>query len=202
MPKICIKHPFAGIGLLLLLLSACNTTPIRPAVEISAQVQQAYKEALASMKAGKDKQAIKQFRKISKDNPTLSGPYTNLGILYFKANSLQQAEKSLLKATELNAENKLAYNYLGIVYRSQGHFEEAEKVYLKALALDPNYSYAHLNLGILYDLYKSDYEKALNHYQTYLSLADKPDKMVEKWIVDLKRRDTSTAQTKAEDTRG
>jgi len=192
MLKTCIKHP-AWLFSITLLLSACAGMSTPPQPEVSPAVSQAYQAALAAMKAGKDKVAISQFKQIASTNPTLAGPHTNLGILYIKADALADAEQALLKAVELNPQSKLAYNYLGIVYRQQGRFDDAEKAYLSAIKIDSNYSYAHLNLGILYDLYKSDLPKALSHYQTYLGLTDKPDKMVEKWILDLKRRDTATS---------
>lgn len=201
MLKISIKHPLSYISIIVALLSGCGVfSSTQPQPEVSLQVKQAYQRALASMKAGKHTRAIKQFRKVAKSSPSLAGPQTNLGILYLKTRSLQQAKQSLLKAVELNPQNRIAYNYLGIVYRQQGHFDDAERAYLNAIKIDNNYGYAHLNLGILYDLYKSDLPKALGHYQQYQSLTDKSDKMVEKWIVDLKRRDT--AKTKVEEKKG
>lgn len=196
MLKTCIKHPLIYISFIVVLLSGCGIFSTKPQPDVSLQVQQSYQRALASMKAGKRKRAIKQFRKIAKSNPLLAGPHTNLGILYLKTNSLQQAEQSLHKAIELNPENRIAYNYLGILYRQKGRFDDAEKAYLSAIKIDTNYRYAHLNLGILYDLYKSDLHKALAHYQKYQSLTDNPDKMVEKWIVDIKRRDTAINKRK------
>jgi len=200
MLKNCIKHPVSYISIVVLLLSGCGVFSTKPQADVSPQVKQAYQRALDSMKAGRHKQAIKQFINITKSNPSLSGPHTNLGMLYLKTSSMQRAEQSLQKAIELNPENRIAYNYLGIVYRQQGHFDDAEKAYLKAIEVDSRYGYAHLNLGILYDLYKSNLQKALSHYQKYQSLTDSPDKVVEKWIVDIKRRDT--AKTKQEEKKG
>ena len=197
MPRTCIKHPINYLVMSLLLLSGCATFSGKPQPEVSPQVSQAYQRALSSMKAGKDKQAIKQFRQLSKTSPLLSGPHTNLGILYLKLKSVKQAEQSLQKAIELNPENRIAYNYMGIIYRKLGRFDEAEKAYLKAIELDNDYSYAHLNLGILYDLYISDLQKALSHYEKYQSLTDKSDKMVNKWIVDIQRRDTANNKLEA-----
>lgn len=196
----CIKNPFIYFSLLLSLVSGCSVYTSKTQPEIPEQVKLAYQHALDSMKAGKHKQAIKQFNNITKTNPELSGPFTNLGMLYLKSNSLDQAEQALQKAVTLKPTNMIGYNYLGIVFRHQGRFTDAEKAYLKAIEIDSNYPYAHLNLGILYDLYKSDLSKAILHYQRYLSLSDDPDKMVEKWIVDIKRRDT--AGNKTEENKG
>ena len=192
MLKTCSKHPVHYLALIVLLLSGCGTFTGTTQPDVPEQVKLAYRTALDSMKAGKNKRAIKQFNEIVTSYPDLAGPHTNLGMLYLKTNSLDQAEQALLKAVELNPKNVIGYNYLGIVYRNKGRFDDAEKAYLKALEINSNYNYAHLNLGILYDLYKADLPRALTHYQKYLSLTNNPDKMVEKWIVDLKRRDTAT----------
>lgn len=200
MLKTCINRPVCYLGLISLLLSGCGTFSANTQPEVPAQVKAAYQHALDSMKAGKHRQAIRQFSQIAKSQPGLAGPHTNLGMLYLKTDSLDRAEQSLQKAVELNPKNTIAYNYLGIVYRQLGRFDDAEQAYLKALEVDNDYGYAHLNLGILYDLYKSDLQKAIGHYQQYLNLTDNPDKMVEKWIVDIKRRDTATH--KPEEIRG
>lgn len=196
MLKTCIKHPLLLLGLVSLLISGCATFSGTPQPEVPAKIKEAYSKALKSMKAGKNRTAIKQFKRIAKLQPQLAGPHTNLGMLYLKTDELEQAQQSLEKATELNPANTIAFNYLGIVYRNQGRFDDAEKAYMKALEINNQYDYAHLNLGILYDLYKSDSQKALTHYQQYLKLTDQPDKMVEKWIVDLQRRNTARHQTK------
>jgi len=200
MLKHCIKYPVSCLGLIALFLPGCGMVSTATQPEVSLQVKQAYQRALNTMQAGKHKQAITQFKKISAANPSLAGPHTNLGMLYLKTNALQESEKSLQKAIELKPDNRIAYNYLGIVYRQQGRFDHAEKAYLRAIELDKNYSYAHLNLGILYDLYKSDLQKALSHYQQYQALSDKPDKLVDKWIIDIKQRDT--AKTRQEENKG
>ena len=54
--------------------------------------------------------------------------------------------------------------------------------------VDPNYAYAHLNIAILYDLYVSEPERALSHYQRYRELEPKEAATVTKWIADLQQR--------------
>lgn len=201
MLKTCINFILiSSLVLSLSVLSGCMGTSTPTAPEVSAEIKKKYHHAIQSMKAGKTRLAIKQFTKVSKLAPTLAGPHTNLGILFIKIKSLQQAEGALQKAVELNSKNRVAYNYLGILYRTLGKFDDAEQAYLQAISIDNEYSYAHLNLGILYDLYKSNLEKALGHYQRYQVLTDKKDKMVDKWIVDIQRR--ATAQKQAEVIKG
>ena len=200
MLKHCIKQPLLHIGLACLFISACANLGGVSQPEVPDTVKVAYENALQSMKAGNHRQAIQQFKRIASDQPKLAGPHTNLGMLYLKDNQLEQAMQSLQKAVELNPASTIAHNYLGIVYRNLGRFDDAEKAYLRALEINSNYDYAHLNLGILYDVYKSDSQKALSHYQKYLQLSDQPDKTVEKWIVDIQRR--STAETRSKEVQG
>ncbi|MDH5443934.1 MAG: tetratricopeptide repeat protein [Gammaproteobacteria bacterium] len=183
------------------LLSGCVSLDSATQPEVAEHIKLAYQTALISMKKGKYKLAIKQFNKIIKQQPGLAGPHTNLGIIYLKKKSLDKARQSLEKAIELNKQSTIAYNHLGIVYRNMGRFDDAEQAYLKAIEINTSYDYAHLNLGILYDLYKSDGNKAINHYQQYLKLSNKPDKMVEKWIVDIQRQN-KTAASNAKETPG
>lgn len=196
MPNNCTRLSLFSLLAINMLLSACAVVSPPSEPEVSPAVEQAYQRAIDSMKAGKHGIAIKKFKAVSKMNPALAGPYVNIGIIYLKLNKLKPAEQSLQKAIELNPKNRVAYNYLGIVYRQLGQFDDAEQSYLRAIQLDNNYGFAHLNLGILYDLYKADIQKALRHYQAYQDLAEQPDKMVDKWIIDIKRRDTAITQTK------
>lgn len=174
-----------------LILGGCVSLPQSDTPEIPPRAEQDYKRALASMKAGKRKTALKRFKALTKKYPQLAGAHANLGLLYLKGKKLDLAKKSLQKATELNPRNPIAHNYLGIVYRQQGRFEEAKNAYAEALKADPQYAFAHLNLGILFDLYLFDMPKAIKHYQHYQEMTNRKDKMVEKWILDLKRRDTA-----------
>ncbi|UCE89659.1 MAG: tetratricopeptide repeat protein, partial [Pseudomonadota bacterium] len=95
----------------------------------------------------------------------------------------------------LNPDNAAAYNHLGIVHRQRGDFKKAQDAYRQALKIEPDYALAHRNLGILYDLYMGDLSRALKHYERYQALTGGDDRQVDKWIVDLKRRDTAQHQT-------
>lgn len=92
------------------------------------------------------------------------------------------------RLSKKNSNNIYALNQLAILARHQCEFSKAETHWLQAIKLWPNYPSAHYNLGILYELYTGKLELALQHYQTYQSLIDEPDKRVALWIADLKRR--------------
>ena len=96
-------------------------------------------------------------------------------------------EASLLEAIAVNPRHPVAHNELGIVYRRTGRFEEARKSYEVALELQPSFHFARKNLAILCDLFISDVECALKHYELYRE-AVPDDKSVEIWIADLRNR--------------
>ncbi len=176
--------------------SARNSAPAQPALAakqsqapaIDPAVTQRYERALRAMKAKRDKQAEKLLLEITQANPSLAGPYVNLGIIYYRNHRLPEAEQAFRAAIGISPQRADVYNHLGIVLRETGRFVEARDTYQKALERDPSYAYAHLNVGILYDLYLLDASSALSHYELYQKLISAPDPQVAKWIVDLQRR--------------
>ncbi len=172
---------------------AATPTPAGAEPVVSAQSQQAYDRALALLKADRFADAERELTALAEREPKLAGPHANLGILYRRTGRAADAVRALDRAIELNP-RAAYYNELGMVHRAEGRFDAAERSYTRALALDPNYAYAHLNLGILYDLYLQVPDKALPHYERYQALVPGEEKMVGKWIVDLKRRTTGTAE--------
>lgn len=182
---------YPAFVLLILALAGCVNLPLSDTPDIPPQAERDYQRALVSMKANKNETAIARFKALTKKYPKLAGAHANLGMLYLKIKKHDLAESALQKATELNPQNPIAHNYLGIVYRQQGRFEDAKNAYSQALKVKKDYAFAHLNLGILYDLYLFDLQQAIKHYQSYQDMTGSKDKMVEKWILDLKRRDTA-----------
>ena len=160
----------------------------KPDLEVNPGVQRDFARALSAMKRGRYQDAESALLALTRSYPELSGPYANLGIVYFHLGKIPEATEALKKAIGLNPDRAAYYNQLGIVYRQGGQLDKAREAYLKALQIDPNYPYSHLNIGILYDLYLQDAAKALQHYERYQSLLPAADAQVSKWIVDLKRR--------------
>jgi Flp pilus assembly protein TadD len=188
------------VGLCVLALAGCATN--EPATRkaqapapVSPQQTTNYQYALSLMRSGHDQQAQRLLQQLSQENPSLAGPHVNLGLLHLKAGHLDAAEKELSRAIKLNPDNAAAYNHLGILHRQRGDFEKAQDAYRQALKIDPDYALAHRNLGILYDLYLGDLGRALKHYERYQKLTGGDDRQVDKWIIDLKRRDTAQQKT-------
>ncbi|MFQ5469695.1 MAG: tetratricopeptide repeat protein [Gammaproteobacteria bacterium] len=147
-----------------------------------------YKKALKDMQAGRYESAKKRLNKLTFSYPNYSGPYANLGIIYYNDGNLTAAEIALNKAIEINKKNAMAHNQLGIIYRSQGEFEKARTSYRKAIQIDPQYALAYYNLGILYELYLRDFRRAVEYYKQYQKYSPEKDKLVASWIRDLEHR--------------
>ncbi|MCG6968140.1 MAG: tetratricopeptide repeat protein [Gammaproteobacteria bacterium] len=160
----------------------------QPQDAVSPEARQKYDEALKAMRNGDADKAKDMLLALSEAHPDLSGPYTNLGLIYFRQGDTDKAEAAFLQAIKVNPKSAVSYNHLGIISRGKGKFQEAEAQYQQALKIDDNYAYAHLNIGILYDLYLGQLDKALAHYQKFQKLSPEKDPEVEKWIVDLQRR--------------
>jgi len=79
-------------------------------------------------------------------------------------------------------------NSYAIFLREQWRLEEAERVYHRALRFSPDSVMTHWNIAVLYDLYLGDPRKALDHYEAYKRIAEKPDRRVHSWVVDLQHR--------------
>lgn len=84
-------------------------------------------------------------------------------------------------------ENADMHYNLGTIFLHNKQYKEAVKEYESVLELRPNDPETHYNLGVLYDDYLKEREKALYHYQKYLSIDPKaPDaKKVESYILSL-----------------
>ncbi|MEJ2692199.1 MAG: tetratricopeptide repeat protein [Candidatus Thiodiazotropha sp.] len=180
---------------LTLLISGCgglpsrdNTATAQSGKVVDSALRRSYDAALLSLRAGKLNQARQAFQQLADENPGLSGPMTNIGIILLKQDDPVAAEKALLNALARNPVSVPAHTQLGVALRKQGRFQEAEQAYQTALKLEPVYLLAHRNLGILYDLYLAKPEKALEQYRLCQKLAEAPDKEIEGWILDLERR--------------
>ncbi len=161
-------------------------------VEYPSDATTRYARALGFMDARDDARAIVEFEKLVESYPEYSGPHVNLGIIHNRNGRPDVAMLELQRAVEICSGCAVAYNQLGIVQRQEGLFAEAERSYLAAIAADPDYALAYLNLGVLYDLYRGRTADALRYYEEFKArrrpeAIDQKD-VVDKWIIDLKRR--------------
>ena len=146
-----------------------------------------YRTALAMMEERNYLQAYELFKRVSDNNPDLSGPLINMGIIALKQDNNLQAESYFQQAIKSKSDNAIVYNYLGIAYRQQGRFADADIAYKMALKLDDTMAKTYLNLGILNDLYLGDFHEAQKNYLKYQQL-EPGNKQVDAWLLDLNSR--------------
>ncbi len=177
-----------------LLLNGCSSLPSRSTTSgekpssVDSALQRDYDQALEALRQGELERAMRELKQLAEENPRLSGPMVNIGIIHLKQNQPAAAEKAFQEALSRNPQSAPANSQLGVALRLQGRFQEAEAAYLSALEADPTYLLAHRNLGILYDLYLSQPAKALEQYRLCQKLAGSDNQELEGWIMDLERR--------------
>ncbi len=90
-------------------------------------------------------------------------------------------------AQKMMRENGQMHYNLGTIFLQNKRYKEAIGEYEKVLEITPNDPDTHYNLGVLYDDFFKDREKALYHYQKYITVNPKaPDaKKVETYILNL-----------------
>lgn len=157
-------------------------------VDVPEQVQKPFEEAVAAMQSEDWEVAQELLQTIVESHPELSGPYVNLGIVYWQLNDMEASSQAFDQAINANPLNHDAYNQYAILQREQGRFEAAEALYLTALEVWPHNMVAHRNLGILYDLYFGEFEKAMQHYEMANKIAKEPSRELQGWVLDLQRR--------------
>ena len=137
------------------------------------------------MQAEEWQAARENLTRITRQDPSLSGPWANLGITRTMLGDRSGAEAAFKSAIDTNSRNVEAYNQLGMLYRRHGQLEDARFIYEQALKLDPDNTHLHWNLAILYDRYLPNPHKSLQHYQQYRQLTGSEDASLLAWIAEL-----------------
>jgi Flp pilus assembly protein TadD len=137
-----------------------------------------------ALEQGEYERAVERLLEVTEAAPQVAAAHIDLGR---QLEDFDKAEASLRRALEQSPRHPVAHNELGMVLRRQGRFEEARASYDAALDVAPGFHFARRNLAILCDLYLSDADCALEHYERY-SQAVPDDENVAMWIADLRNR--------------
>ncbi len=166
----------------------------RELAEIPPAAQTLYEQAVAVMASGDFVDAELRLKEFLLQYPAFPGAHVNLAIIHSQNENDAAAQAAIDAALTLDPSHAAALNQQGMLFRRNGNFIEAEAAYLKAVTASPDYALAHYNLGVLNELYLQRLDVALQHFETYRTLAGE-DKQVEKWIADLRRRVAATQRT-------
>lgn len=134
-----------------------------------AQVTRTLGEAY--LQQGNSTEALREFLKAEKLNPSDHLLHNDLGLAYMAKGRLEKAEFHFKKAISLRNEYAPAKNNLGTVYLAQQNWDAAIAQF-QTVAGDVLYATPHFpltNMGIAY-YHKKDYAKAEEYYLEALDL--------------------------------
>ncbi len=137
---------------------------------------------------GKSEIAEPKLRAALERNPNSISARTNLGILLAKTGREAQAAETLKLVLEQQEDSCPANVQLGLLELQALEVKRAEHLYRRCLVANPEYTPALLNLGILLEIYKGDFDEALQFYERYQAVSIEPDRKVQIWIANLTRR--------------
>jgi tetratricopeptide (TPR) repeat protein len=101
-------------------------------------IQELYAQSAAHEKSGNIEEAIKDYLKIIKLDPTLPAAYNNLGRLYYRDAKFPEAIESLKHACRLAPKLAAPRALMGFVYFEMGDFENAQKELRIASQVNPS----------------------------------------------------------------
>ena len=119
---------------------------------------------------GQFKQAIAEFERAIKLDPTASWPIFWRGLARARQQNYAPALADFDKAVSLNPQRPEFYAGRGDVHRRQGKLQAAIEEYNKALARAPEFALAYHNRGVAYEA-QGDYRRALADYDRAIELS-------------------------------
>ena len=155
-------------------------------IEVTAAELDVYRDGLVALHNNDDHSAEAIFERFVTTRPELAGAYTNLALIRFRSGDYDESLRLVNQAIEKNPEQAQAYNLRAQLHIAQRDTDAAEANYIRAIELDPGYVNAHYNLALLYVIYLQDIERAVGHYETYLSLVQQPDNDTSDWVTHLR----------------
>ena len=106
-------------------------------------------QAMAYSALKRDKEALESYQKIIKKDPSLAGPYYNMGIILKRNGRVEEAIDSYNKAISLKPDYVQAYNNLGVLYKDNEKYENAITMFMKAKELQPDHQNSYYNLALI-----------------------------------------------------
>jgi tetratricopeptide (TPR) repeat protein len=189
---------FNQMALLYLSLAGSDPKLLDLAEVVCRQAQQINKNyapiyntwGLINLRQDRIIEAAAKFRQAVELDNSLYPAHMNFGQITLSYRGYEDARKAFEQATKLQSKSYDAHVGLGIAWRGLKNSDKAEEEYKKALEINGNRPEALFNLGVLYQDYKSgslsDYEKAKEYFQDFLSRANDPRYTQD--VEDVRRR--------------
>jgi len=99
---------------------------------------------------GEYEQAIAEFRRVLKAEPTSTKAHLRLGICLMHVGRPDEAAATFAEAIRIDPRNSGAYTNLGGALAEQNRFDEAARAFEKAIELDSHRVSAHYNLALVH----------------------------------------------------
>ena len=106
-------------------------------------------QAMAYSALKKDREALESYQKIIKKDPSLAGPYYNMGIILKRNGRVEEAIDSYNKAISLKPDYVQVYNNLGVLYKDSKKYDDAITMFMKAKELQPDHQNSYYNLALI-----------------------------------------------------
>ena len=106
-------------------------------------------QAMAYSALKKDREALMSYQKIIKKDPSLAGPYYNMGVILKRTGRVKEAMDSYKRAISLKNDYVQAYNNLGVLYKDNEKYENAIKMFTKAKEIQPDHQNSYFNLALI-----------------------------------------------------
>jgi Tfp pilus assembly protein PilF len=126
---------------------------------------------------------------------------TNFAMLLARTGRVDQAEQELSRVLALRANYCPAAVQLGQILLTKTKITPAEMSYRGCLLEQPEFAPALISLGILLELYRGQFDEAVQLYEAYQRVSTEPNKRVAIWIAQLNRQLGSSASSQLAEVR-
>ena len=106
-------------------------------------------QAMAYSALKKDREALISYQQIKKKDPSLAGPYYNMGIILKRNGRVEEAIDNYKKAISLKPDYVQAYNNLGVLYKDNEKYENAIEMFMQAKEIQRDHQNSYYNLALI-----------------------------------------------------
>lgn len=133
-------------------------------------VSEALHSATQSLREGKFKRALTQYREAIEHDPQDARAFWGLGRAYYHLGEYDKAIAAYQKALQIDPSNDIAQADLGCIYLLRKEYDKSEQAFLSGIQLNPKNATAYINLVNIYQM-QARYNDALRVGRIAFSLA-------------------------------